>query len=280
MSRRPVKESLREYGRGIAGGLLFSLPLLYTMEVWWAGFISRPGNLLVYFVATFVLLLGYNRYGGFRRDVDWSEVFADSVEELGLGLLVSAGALFLLGRIQWGSSLQEIVGMMVVEAGSVAIGVSVGTAQLGGGGDDEEDEEDSRRLDAADHVPAQVVIAFCGAVLFAANVAPTEEILMIAVETTPWRLLGLAFVSLLLGGLILFQIDFTRAHRFTRQRLPWDVAAGTFVTYAVALLASALVLWFFGGFDGNALPVCVAQVVVLGLAGTLGASAGRLLIQS
>ena len=26
--RRPVLESLREYGRGIAGGLLFSLPLL------------------------------------------------------------------------------------------------------------------------------------------------------------------------------------------------------------------------------------------------------------
>ncbi|HEX4668040.1 MAG TPA: DUF2391 family protein, partial [Chthoniobacterales bacterium] len=36
-----IGDSLREYARGIAGGLMFSLPLLYTMEVWWTGFIER-----------------------------------------------------------------------------------------------------------------------------------------------------------------------------------------------------------------------------------------------
>ena len=39
---RPIAKSLQEYGRGIAGGMLFSLPLLYTMEVWWAGFSIHP----------------------------------------------------------------------------------------------------------------------------------------------------------------------------------------------------------------------------------------------
>jgi hypothetical protein len=42
---RPVHKSLQEYARGIAGGLLFSLPLIYTMEVWWAGFTSHPMRL-------------------------------------------------------------------------------------------------------------------------------------------------------------------------------------------------------------------------------------------
>lgn len=56
--------------------------------------------------------------------------------------------------------------------------------------------------------------------------------------------------------------------------------AGTVITYAIALVSSVLVLWFFGRFDGNGPSVCAAQVVVLGLASTLGASAGRLLIQS
>lgn len=37
----PLVASLQEYARGIAGGLIFSLPLLYTMEVWWAGFITN-----------------------------------------------------------------------------------------------------------------------------------------------------------------------------------------------------------------------------------------------
>ncbi|MCY1043821.1 TIGR02587 family membrane protein [Corallococcus sp. bb12-1] len=278
--RRPVPESLREYGRGIAGGLLFSLPLLYTMEVWWAGFTSHPLSVLGYLLGTYVLLLGYNRFGGFRRDVCWFDVFTDSLEELGLGLIVSTAVLVLIGRITRGTSLQEAVGMVVVEAGTVAIGVSVGSAQFGGQHREEDPEEDQRRLESAEHVPAQLVIAFCGAILFAANVAPTEEIVMIAVETPPWRLLGLAVLSMLLGGLILFQSDFTKAHRFTRRRLGRDVLAGTVITYALALLCSALVLWFFGRFAGNGLGMCVAQVVVLGLASTLGASAGRLLIQS
>ncbi|WP_257458906.1 TIGR02587 family membrane protein [Archangium lipolyticum] len=276
--RRPVMESLREYGRGIAGGLLFSLPLLYTMEVWWAGFIARPAHLLLYLLGTFVLLLGYNRYGGFRRDVDWSEVFTDSVEELGLGLLVSTGVLFLIGRITANSSWPEAVGMVTVEAGTVAIGISVGSAQFGGGGGKEGSEETER--EAAEHVPGQLVIGFCGAVLFAANVAPTEEIVMIAVELTPGQLLGTAMLSLLLGGLILYQLDFTGARRFARHRRLGDVLMGTVITYALALASSALVLWFFGRFEGNGLSICVAQVVVLGFAGTLGASAGRLLIQS
>ena len=54
--KRSLAESLQEYGRGIAGGLLFSLPLLYTMEVWWAGFIAHPWRLFGAVVVTLVLL--------------------------------------------------------------------------------------------------------------------------------------------------------------------------------------------------------------------------------
>ncbi len=57
------------------------------------------------------------------------------------------------------------------------------------------------------------------------------------------------------------------------------VFAGSVITYAVALVSSALILWFFGRFDDQALLTCLAQTIVLGVAGTLGASAGRLLLQ-
>ncbi|MBA2732555.1 MAG: DUF2391 family protein, partial [Acidobacteria bacterium] len=83
---RPVAKSLQEYSRGIIGGLLFSLPLLYTMEVWWAGFSTHPLHLIFYVLATFALLLGYNFYAGLRHDANWMEVVIDSVEEMGLGL--------------------------------------------------------------------------------------------------------------------------------------------------------------------------------------------------
>jgi putative integral membrane protein (TIGR02587 family) len=275
---RTVNESLREYGRGVAGGLLFSLPLLYTMEVWWAGFTSHPWRLAAYVAATFALLLGYNRLLGLRRDTCFSEVVIDSVEEMGLGILVALLILWLLGRVTAGMPLEEAAGKVVIEAMTVAVGVSVGTAQLGAGGVGD-DKGVSGGASSAGGFGGQLVVTLCGAVLFAANVAPTEEIVMMAVEISAWRLLGLAALSLALGALILYYSEFAGSQRHVVFGRHHDVLVGTVITYAVALAASAAILLFFGRFDGQAAATCVAQTVVLGVAATLGASAGRLLLQ-
>ena len=275
---RTVTESLQEYGRGLAGGLMFSLPLLYTMEVWWAGFIAHPYRLLVYVVATFVLLLGYNRYAGLRRDSSMAEVAIDSVEEMGIGLLLATLILFLLGRITLEMPFGEIAGVIVAEAATVAIGVSVGTAQLGASGKDDEGMGKSSETEAP-HFGAQIVFAFCGAVLFAANLAPTEEIVIIGIETSWLKITGLALISLLIAFLILHYSDFKGAQEFVRADHPTLILLGTVVTYAIALTASGLILWFFGRFDGVTMLTALTQTVALGLAATLGASAGRLLLQ-
>jgi putative integral membrane protein (TIGR02587 family) len=110
LTDRPIAESLQEYGRGVAGGFLFSLPLLYTMEVWWSGFVLHPGRLVVGVAATFILLLGYNRYAGLRSGASFAEVVIDSVEELGLGLLLATSMLWLLGRITSDMRVEEIMG--------------------------------------------------------------------------------------------------------------------------------------------------------------------------
>jgi putative integral membrane protein (TIGR02587 family) len=284
---RPVGESLQEYARGLAGGLLFSLPLLYTMEVWWAGFTAHPWRLGVYVLATFVVLLGYNEFAGLRRDTCFKEVCIDSVEEMGIGLAVAAVVLWLLGRVTFATPATEAVGQIVIEAMTVAIGVSVGTAQFGASADDEDKgaEDDSAGATEGDgaggvrRFGGQVVVSLCGAVLFAANLAPTEEIVQIAIEISAWRLLGLALLSLSLAALILYYSKFAGADQHVRFDRRHDVLVGTVVTYAVALFVSALILWFFGRFDGCSLAVSLGQVVVLGVAATLGSSAGRLLLQ-
>ena len=285
---RPIAKSLQEYARGIAGGLLFSLPLLYTMEVWWAGHNAHPWRVFCYVLATFALLLGYNHYAGLRRDASFVEVAIDSVEEMGLGLLVAAVMLWLLGRVTFEMQPQEIVGKIVVEAMTVAIGVSVGTAQLGGDadegvGDDTQAVENGRQAGGQPKEEVrfgdQLVIAFCGAVLFAANVAPTEEIVMIASGISSWKLLGLAMVSLTLGAVILYYSEFMGARELVPTHGTIGIFFGSIATYAVALVSSAAILWFFGRFDGVALITCIAQTIVLALAATLGASAGRLLLQ-
>lgn len=280
MQRRApsTAESLREYGRGLAGGLLFSLPLVLTMEMWWAGFIAEPWRLLALLAFTFVLLLGYNRFAGIRHDASWTEVAIDSVEELGLGLVTAAGLLFLLGRIGPGFSFDESLGKIVVEAAVVAIGFSVGTAQLG---------EETDDVGMGDKTPSHswrlvghLVICFCGAVLFAANIAPTEEIVMIAIETSPFRLLGLMALSIAIGSVILFFTEFKRSGAIVRVEGTTDVVIGTTVTYAIALAASAIILLFFGRFDGASLAVCVREIVVLAFPAVIGASAGRLLLHT
>lgn len=276
---RSYGRSLREYARGVVGGLLFSLPLLYTMEVWWAGFISRPWSLLVYLGAGFLLLFGYNRYAGLHQDASWLEVGFEAVEEMGLGLLVAAGILWLIGQIDGTMPPSEVIGKIVVEAVTVAIGVSVGAAQLGGtdeGGMSGKGGDPDRPLSVA----GQIVLAGCGAVLLASNVAPTEEIVLIAIKASPWQLLGLALLSFGLAGTILFYSDFRGADRVSAA----EEGAGTMLlrtalNYAVALAASAFILWFFGRFDGVSPAVSMAQVVALGVASSIGASAGRILLR-
>ena len=289
-----LRQSLREYGRGVAGGLLFSLPLLYTMEFWHEGATAEPLRLLVGIAGAFVLLLGYNRHAGLHCDARPSEVLIDSVEEFGLGLLLAGGLLWLLGCIDGDTRLPELVGKVVIEGLAVAIGVSVGTAQLGGGDDegDESDEGDARKTDEQQADEArqarqqrprwllgQLTLATCGAVLIASNIAPTDEVAEVARSVSPVQLLGLTGATLLIGALVLYASDFRGASEHVRHRGRVDVLFGTVATYLVSIGASAALLWFFGRFDGCGPAYCLAQTIVLGLPAAIGASAGRLLLQ-
>jgi putative integral membrane protein (TIGR02587 family) len=273
---RSVGESFREYGRGVAGGLLFSLPLLYTMEVWQAGFLMPPHRQLLYVVLALVLLLGYNRYAGLHPDTTWTEVAIDSIEEMGIGLLLSAIVLALIGRITAEQDLDEALGRIVVEAVTVAIGVSIGTAQLGA-------ESGAQRPGMRDRddgsIGAQLVLALGGAVLFAANIAPTEEIVEIGTELSGLRLAVLGVATMVVAALVLYFSDFHGARRWARAEGGFAMVRGTIFTYAVGLAASAGVLWLYGRFDGVGPAVIAGQTVALAVASTLGASAGRLLLQ-
>jgi putative integral membrane protein (TIGR02587 family) len=276
-----VSCTIRQYARGLTGGLMFSLPLLYTMEMWWAGFLTHPGRLALLIVVTFVLLLGYNRFAGLRSDATWFGVAFDSFEEMGLGLVVSAAVLTLLGRVDWGDPLAENVGRVVVEGMLVSIGISVGATQFTRNEDSEEagmDDEDAENSCAPNQM-GHIVTAACGAVLFAANVGPTDEIPTLAFEMSLARLLLLAVLSLGLGGMIVYFSDFSGSPTQPEHRTPFAIATGTMMSYAVALLVSTGVLYFFGRLDHVPPTAALAQIVVLAFPAVLGSAAGRLLLQ-
>lgn len=269
-------ESLKEYGRGIIGGLMFSLPLLYTMEVWWRGFTADPLYLLFFVIATYLLLLGYNTYAGMRKDVGLRGVMWDSVEELGLAVIVSFIFLLLIGKVSFGMSVYEMVGKVLVESMMVGIGISVGTAQLGqkstrGSGEPGKGKKENELMKA-------LVLAFCGAVLVSSSVAPTMEILKIAVEANALHLALMVVVSLLIMTVIQYFVDFRGTGNEKKEF--FEMTLFVSMQYVAALLVSLGLLFFFGRVTGYSFPIVLAEVIVLGIPAALGASAGKLLISS
>lgn len=282
-TEKPIQESLKEYGRGITGGLLFSLPMLYTMELWWAGFIANTLQLIIYFIVGIGLLLIYNRYVGIREDHSFLEGLLESLEEMGMAILLTIFILWITGRITPIMSLNEISGKIVVEAVTVAIGISVGKSQLGKESDDNSDEDNDEKEKSSSHpdLIRAIGIALCGAILIASNVAPTDEVVVIAVEAEIYKLFIISILSIGIGGGVLYYINFTGTEKFVLKPHHHRKAfAGTLIMYAIALTSSAFMLWFFGRFEGVSLDAIVAETVVLGFPAALGASAGRLLIQT
>ncbi|SDL28225.1 putative integral membrane protein TIGR02587 [Catalinimonas alkaloidigena] len=281
---RPLADSFKEYGRGIVGGFLFSLPMLYTMEVWQTGFIIQPPYLICYMVAAFGLLLGYNRFAGMRPESTWQAILIDSVEEMGLGILLSILVLWLTGRIEFATMpLDQILGTVMVESMPVAIGISVGTAQLGVS--PEEDEAPATaRGEGPDAHPRErlgrtLTLATCGGVLVAANVAPTEEIIKTAYEIVPYQALLLLLFALVLVVAILYYVDFRGTQTGQDGPLVVDVLYESTLALTVAMALSALMLLFFLQLEDISLEMALIETVVLTVPAALGTSAARLLIK-
>ncbi|HET6568012.1 MAG TPA: TIGR02587 family membrane protein [Rhodothermales bacterium] len=296
---KPVITTLQQYGRGLAGGLLFSLPLLYTMEVWWAGSIIDPLHLLFFVVITFALLLAYNYYVGIRQNSSWWDECMDAVEEMGMGLLLSALILWLTSRVTSEMSHVQIASTIIIEAMPVAIGVAVGKVQLGASGSGEGGKKGHRPKSGDRHsgghqnigtgpenardkdraMGGQFVLALLGATIIASNVAPTEEIVVVGLETSAWKLIVLALMSLAISGTILYYSNFHGSDSIPKPDGWLDVAASIVSMYGAALLVSSFLLWFFHRFEDIPLYLMAAQTVVLAFPAALGAAAGRTLLQ-
>ncbi len=281
---KSIKASWQEYARGLAGGLLFSFPVLLTMEVWQTGYRSQPYQLIIGIVATFFLLMAYNRYAGMHPEVNWKSVAIESIEELGIGLLVSLAALLIIGQIKLGMSAEEIIGKIIVEAMFVSIGVSIGTAQLGDETEDEEEEETQEKELEKQETPrsgklSMAALALCGSIVIAGNVAPTDEVVVIALAARPSQLLVMVIISLLFSVLVTYFSEFKGVGARDREDWIYHMIYDTSLCYMIGLAASAFMLWFFGRFDNLSFINILAECIVLGIVASLGASAGRLLIK-
>mgnify|MGYP000382864120 CR=1 FL=1 len=277
-SGRPVAD--RAFGKGVAralaGAVLFGLPLLMTMEMWTLGFTMRSERLALMLLLAAPLLMGLAYYGGFRRNVGLGDSIIDGFVAFALGTVAAILVLFSFGVLGRQSSIEQIVGVVALQSVPAAMGAALASSQLGRGQEERDDEEP----EWGESYAGELFLMVAGALFFAFNMAPTEEIVRITLEQGHVAYaIGLMLASLLLLHAFVYALDFKGQHEQAHEhaRLPPFVSL-TLPGYALVLLTSLLVLWLFGRVDGLGPAEALHMTAVLGLPGALGAATARLVL--
>jgi putative integral membrane protein (TIGR02587 family) len=273
---RPPAEGRRflvALARAFGGAIIFGLPLFMTMEMWSLGFSMDPLRLALFLVLMVPVLGALAYYAGFEESFGWRDFVLSAFVAYAVGFVAAAAVLILLGVIVPRMAAQEIVGKISLQAVPASIGAMLARSQLGSR-DEEEDEEQRRET-----YGGELFLAGVGALFMAFNVAPTEEVVLIAQMMTGWHAVALAGVSLCVMHAFVYAMEFRGQTRLAPEIPAWsEFLRLTVVAYAIALLICLYVLWTFGRSDGLALNELLMQTVVLGLPAAVGAAAARLIL--
>jgi putative integral membrane protein (TIGR02587 family) len=269
----PNSAFLTGLARAFGGAILFSLPLLMTMEMWWLGFLIPPGRLAVFLVVALPFLVGLSYLAGFEDTFDRREDVVDAFVALGVGFVASATVLLLLSVLEPDAMpLDELVGKIAVQAVPGAIGALLAQSQFGNSGAERPGER-------AVGYWWELHLMLVGAFFLALNIAPTEEIVLLAYRIGTPHLLTLVLVSLGAMHAFVYAVEFRGQHRLPEGApwwLPW--LRYTIPGYALALLASAGVLWVFGRMDDTSAVEMLRTTVILAFPAAIGAAAARLVL--
>lgn len=267
----------RDFGIGLArafgGAIFFSLPLLMTMEMWQLGFHMGRLPLVLFVLVMIPVLIGLELYTGFKNASTVLDEVADAAVAYGVGLVASTIILALFNLISLEEPLSTAVGKVALQAIPASFGAMLSNSLLGA------QRADDRKREREAGFGGTLFLMAVGSLFLAFNVAPTEEIVLLAVGMRPWHALALVLLSLVLMHAFVFSVNFRGAPSVSDGlRHPALFLRETVPGYAIALLVSGYVLWTFGRYEDQALTHRLMQAVVLGFPASIGAAAARLVI--
>lgn len=261
---------IQDSGRGLVGGLLLGMPLLYTMETWWIGGRMDLWHLLGFALGGLLVVFAAVHLVGFRPKHEGPrglrEAAGDFVELLTHSFLGSFGVLFLFGIVEPQDGFTSIARLGLVQVVPVGFGAALANHALRAG-DEPDAEEDLGR---------EMLIFGAGAAFFSLPAAPTEEMARMAAHAGLWRMPLIAGLGMVLAHLALYELRFRGSGgREQRRFYQWGESA---CGYAVAFLVCGLLLWGFGQFEGEPVAVMLQKTVVLSFLGSLGGAAARVVL--
>jgi len=254
--------------RAALGAMIFALPLMMTMEMWEFGVTVEPVRLIITLILSLPILVGLSFYAGFEPTFSLLDNVLDAFAAFFVSVVTCAAVLLLLGELGAETSLNVIVGKLAVVSFPAAIGALLADKQF----NDRPDEQPRTSLSAG--FMGRLLVMSIGALFLALNIAPTDEIELIAVKLNPFQAILLSLVSFLILVLTLRAID--AESNDAPIPLVRHVARGL-AGYGLCMLLSLYVLWFFGRTDGTAFEEVLETVIVLAFPAALGAGAARLI---
>lgn len=262
----------RGLARAFAGAVIFGLPLMMTMEMWWLGFYMAPGRLALLLALFFPFLVVLSWHSGFEPTFSWRDDVVDAFVAYAVGFAASALVLWQIGMLDRETPLREAVGKVSLQAVPASIGALLAQSLLG-----ERETAGSVRGGATSYASELFIMAL-GALYLAFNLAPTDEMMLIA-----WRLGPLGCAVLMLASLaVIHTFVYTVAFRGRPRHRPvsgWSLLLRfSVVGYALALLLCSGLLWSFGRLDGLAPAAALQSIAVMGFPAAVGAAAARLIL--
>ncbi|MEH1963421.1 MAG: TIGR02587 family membrane protein [Nostoc sp.] len=284
------RSEINDIIRGACGGFLFGIPLLYTMEVWWIGSLAKPQLMIMAIALMFIVVYFLNQIEGFReRRYTWlaDQAAMDTVEAIAIGLACSTFVLLLLRELTPETSLKESLGKIIFESVPFAIGVALANQLLGDTRNSYAEGEATEAKNTTNNKGDELQASFAdlgatliGAIVIAFNIAPTDEITMLAAAASPPWELAMIVTSLLISYGIVFQAGFSDQQKRKQQKGIFQrPSSETIMSYLVSLLAGAFMLWFFQKLTfSDPWTMWLDHTLMLGLPATIGGAAGRLAI--
>ncbi|WP_223568718.1 TIGR02587 family membrane protein [Agrobacterium tumefaciens] len=272
-----VRQFLIGLARGTAGALLFALPMLMTMEMWFLGLYVNSWRLLLLCILNLPLLLLLARRIGFENINSWSQALRDAITAYGLGIAVSAGVLLLFGILNDQLTASNIVAKVALQSVPASIGALLGRSQLGQHSD-AEDEEEGEYSGETSYLH-ELFMMVVGALFLNLNVAPTEEMILIAYKVTPYHILALCLLSIAIMHGFVYALHFKGSHQLHEGQQWWQsFIRFTLPGYVIAIAISIYTLWTFERLDHPSLSQIMNAAVILGVPASIGAASARLIL--
>ena len=258
--------------RAGAGALIFSLPMLMTMEMWELGVTMYPARLALLTASTLPLLVALSYFVGFEETTTLLDDMLDACAAYGIAFVTSAVVLFMLAVIDLTTAPLDVLGRVTLQVVPASIGALLAQSEFG------VSEEDQNERTRQPGYAGNLFFMAVGSLYLAFNVAPTEEIRLLAHKMTQEHTVVLVIASLLIMHALVYSVEFTGTPPEPRDTPWWSLLLRyTMVGYVVTFALGLYLLWTFGRLEGLPAPEILRVGAVMAFPGAVGAAAARLI---